>query len=161
MSINAAVLENIEEFTNNQLKDTIDCLICCHSNTYKLQVIEKCFRFVPGHRALILQLPKYLEENRYKILNYARNHDASGSHFDAMVHSIKSMPALSNMLKELLLNAMKNFEQPQNQYNRYSEIMKYFSMHIYMICGKKCYEVLEANLKLPASSTISKYTTHN
>lgn len=160
MSINAAVLDNVEEFTNNHLKDTIDGLICCHSNSYKLQVVEKCFRFVPGHRALILQLPKYLEENRNKILNYARNHDADGSHFEAMVHSIENMPALSNMLKELLINAMKNFEKPQNQ-NRYSEVVKHFAMYIYMMCGKKCYEILQANLKLPATSTISKYTTHN
>lgn len=148
MSINAEVLQNIEDFTNENLEDTIHGLICCHSDTYKSQVIEKQFNFLPGHKALILQIAKNLDENRQKILDKT----SSISQIDAMA----GIPALSNILKEVVVNAMKNFLQPPTQ-NRYSETMKYFSMYIYMICGKKSYEVLQANLKLPAVSTISMF----
>lgn len=155
LSINAEILQNIEKFTNEHLEDTITKLICCYSNIYKAQVIEKKFCFMPGHKALILQLHKHLEENRQKC-QMALGETSSISHIEAMAQSIKSMPALSNILKEFVLNAMENFGKIPTQ-NRYTDIIKYFSIYIYMVCGQKSYEVLQSNLSLPAVSTISEY----
>lgn len=152
LSINAETLQNIEKFTNEYLEDTIIKLICCYSNIYKAQVIEKKFCFMPGHKALLLQLHKHLEENkqkRQKVLGET-------SHIEAMAQSMKSMPDLSNILKEIVLNAMDNFGKIPTQ-NRYTDIIKYFSIYIYMVCGRKSYEVLQSNLSLPAVSTISEY----
>lgn len=118
-------------------------LNCCHSATYKSQIINKTFEFVPGHHALILELGKRC---------------VSKEIVDKITEkTIKDInePAFSNLLTELAKTAHANFEQPKNL-NRYSDIIKCFAMYTFMICGKFFYQIMSKNLPMPATSTVRK-----
>lgn len=156
LSINGEELKNVEKYTNEYLADTIAKLICCQSNIYKSQIIEKQFQFAPGHRVLILSFPKQLEERMHKTTSSFQSKDFFLDFFGQLEEistRVKNEPALSNVLKELVKTALNNFGKPPNR-NEYSETMKYFSAYIYMICGRKCYEILQSNLSMPAVSTV-------
>lgn len=156
LSISADVIKEIEAFTNEHLQDSIvdiDCsCVCCSSSTYQSQVTEKKFQFNPGHKALILQLPTQLEQNKHKTLPFM-------SQFEAMLANVENTPALSNILKNLVQDALKNFERTAKQH-RYCDVTKHFATYLFIMCGRKAYEVLQSNLTLPAVPTVGMSNTY-
>lgn len=156
LSINTDVIKEIEAFTNEHLESRIvdiDCsCVYCSSSTYQSQVTEKKFKFSPGHKALILQLPTQLQQKKHKTLPFM-------SQFEAMLANVENNPALSNILKNLVQDALKNFERTAKQH-RYCDVTKYFATYLFIMCGRKAYEVLQSNLTLPAVPTIGMFNEY-
>lgn len=100
----------------------------------------KNFKFKPGHRIFILDLP-----NQIKRLNEMESDDKeqyNSSNF-------------SYMLKTLIDTAQRNSMRNPKGF-RYNEAVRYFATYIYLLCGKACYETLSANLPIPQASTICR-----
>lgn len=136
-SIQPADIECIEEFVNGDLRHILNELTCCNSETYKNQ---NEFRLLPGHRNMILNLKNYLQETQ-----------VDKPSFQLKSHS----SVFSFLLSEIIRTAETNASKVPTQY-RYSEIIRWFAVYIYMTCGKLCYETLCRNLPLPQPSSICK-----
>lgn len=134
-SLDEGTIIEIEAFIEASRREILEGISCCFSNMYQT---KQPFRFAPGHRSLILQLPNLLkrsEENvEYQTLEY-----------------------VSPILNELIQVSKRNFEKAPLQH-RYSDIIKHFSTYIYMIGGKNCYEILCHNLPMPKTPSICKHT---
>lgn len=52
-------LAEIEKYINDMDRDVIQTLTCCHSKTYQEQ---KSFKFLPGHKSMILAFPKKITQ---------------------------------------------------------------------------------------------------
>lgn len=103
----------------------------------------KLFKFKPGHKAFILQLPTQIQlmKDEKRIETY-ENH------------------SFSYILKTFIEQAMSNSKKDVRGF-RYSETIRYFSTYIYLHCGKACYETLSANLPIPSANSIRKYTKYD
>lgn len=143
---------NEENLTQSELhvhsyhKDVINNLSCCHSDTYRMQ--EK-FQFVPGHRAFILSLPGKLQANP----NAVTGPVTLGMICEQLINRSSSLPMLTELLKEFLRTSVKNEHKSKTQF-RYSEIIQYFSIYIYMISGRNSYEIMSNNLPMPTAQTV-------
>lgn len=130
-------LIEVEKFIEDSRREILDEITCCFSDVYKK---IKPFRFVPGHKILILELPNVIRENKETVEHPSEN---------------QYLEYASTLLNELILASKQNFNKPATLH-RYSDIIKYFSTYIYMLCGKNCYEILSHNLPIPKSSSICK-----
>lgn len=99
------------------------------------------FQFVPGHRILLLNMPKYVVSNQS---------------IDTRAVSDDSMVTYSTIMKSLIENAKKNLDRSDTG-NRYNSISKAYATYLYLMAGKACYECLCANLPLPKADTVCKY----
>lgn len=107
-------------------------------NENSIEESSKQFKFLPGHRALLLNLAK-----KVQMIDNEKTE---------LVHQNSDLSVLLKSLVEVAKsNANKN---PKG--NRYSDLVKYFSMYIYLLSGKACYETLCANLPIPKAETICK-----
>lgn len=97
------------------------------------------FKFLPGHRALLMNLP-----NKVQQFNNKKN---NSSKYDSSMFSF--------ILKSLIETAESNANKDPRG-NRFDEVIKHFSTYIYLLCGKACYDTLSANLPIPKSNTICK-----
>lgn len=131
----------IEESLNKEFHFIIENLECCHSTTYKNQ---QTFRFLPGHRKLILRLSNVLLEMN-ELESVASNCPKNSNYLND----------LSFLMKTLIETAERNAHKIPTQH-RYCEIVRCFAAYIYMTCGKMCYETLCRNLPLPQPSSICK-----
>lgn len=136
-TIGPVELESIEKYVNDCLRHIVDGFDCCCSTAYQNQ---KVFRFLPGHRNLILNLKNHLGEIRANLQN----------------NTMRNYSEFSFILKTMIETAEGNAGKVPTQY-RYCEIMRYFASYIYMTCGKLCYETLCNNLPLPKPSSIRKF----
>lgn len=140
-AIQPADIISIENYINEEEKSIVDDFDCCNAETYQNQ---KTFRLLPGHRQLILNLKNHLHDMQaVSQPNYQLSH----------------LNEFSILLKTLIETAERNVNKIPTQY-RYNEIIRYFSVYIYLQCGKMCYETLCRNLPLPQSSAIRKYKKH-
>lgn len=98
------------------------------------------FQFLPGHRKVILSIPKYL--NELETSNPINN-------------AAYQRPELSIILKSLLEMAEKNQNRNPKGF-RYSEIIRNFATYVFLMCGRACYDTLCANLPIPKTDTICK-----
>lgn len=130
-------LIEVEKFIENSRREILEKMTCCFSDVYRT---KKPFRFVPGHTILILQLPKVIREYKETVGNLGEN---------------QNLECASTLLNELILASKQNFKKPAT-HHRYSDIIKYFSTYIYMLCGKNCYEILSHNLPIPKTPSICK-----
>lgn len=125
--------EDINEIERRITRDPTDV-----STLYYLDR-SKPFCFLPGHRKLIVQIGKRINEfeefQRTQRGNYCNFENASF------------------IMKELI-KSMKQNENVQPKGHRYSEALQSFATYIYMLCGKAAYEVLCNNLPLPQVCTI-------
>lgn len=128
----------IEKYISDYGQSVIEQLDCRHSKQYKNQTH---FRFLPGHHALLLELPKYAQSALNIIQNVEQNSEQS------------SEPYFSVILNELLNSARINAKMPKNK-AKYSETLRYFFTYIYLLGGKSCYETLQRNLPIPSIKTI-------
>lgn len=137
----------IENYANRKLSDVIKNLNCCFSDIYKVDIEKKQFQFVPGHRSIMLNFCEYASPN--EPFTYLKN-------LEEMCTSLKNQPEFSNLLKELMESALRNFKKSPNNY-RYSEVIQHFCTYIYIMCGRHCYETISGNLSVPAATTVLKY----
>lgn len=131
-------VEQIENHVNVYARDLIQKLDCCHHEFYKDQDV---FKFLPGHRDLILTLPKFvvqmLHPDKY------------------LIQVVEQYPGFSMILRELIKMAIQNDKLPKNK-AQYSDTIRYFATYIFLLCGRSCYDVLYKNLSLPSTSSIRK-----
>lgn len=121
--------ETVLDFTTN----------CSHKNVYDMQ---KTFAFLVGHRTMILKWCSEIQSDVRPI--------------DTSSNFVLNHPAFSPILREIILVAASNYDKPSNR-RRFSKLLMDFSMYIYIFAGKACYEILCANLSLPAAGTICGY----
>lgn len=130
LCINNENIADIETFANENraiLQNT------SYENTNK-------FKFKPGHKLIILQLP-----NQIKLLRESQSKNSLQSNKNNF----------SQILKTFIETAESNFEKQPNGF-RYDMINRNFSTFVYLLCGKACYDTLSANLPIPTSHTICK-----
>lgn len=114
---------------------------------YKEQDI---FQFLPGHRNIWLSLRENIDNMQASM--QAVNNSASNS--DALINSVPEEYTV--ILTEFLKTAKINSNKSKHAY-QYSEIVKYFSTYIFLLCGRTCYETLNRNLPMPSTKTICKH----
>lgn len=134
-SITAANISTIEDFINENEKKTMQELVCCHAEFYKNQ---NEFKLLPGHRALILELPKYLDSINEQRLNTTT---------PSLCHSL--------ILRKMIETSENNADKSKNRHS-YENIIRYFSTYLFLSCGRSCYEFLCRNLPLPSWRTVCK-----
>lgn len=104
------------------------------------------FTFVPGHRSFLLNLKDYVDR-----FNHFKTNTKDFSKSD----NVQDLE-IPFLLKILIKTAEQNLEKNPKQY-RYCEIIRYFAIYLYILCGKAGYETLCVNLPLPQISTIRKF----
>lgn len=100
------------------------------------------FRFLPGHRAILSNLPEQV-----KVFNAIKLSQPTESKWNLSEFSL----VLRTLIETAQLNSTRNPKQ-----HRYSEVIRNFSIYIYLMCGRSCYETLSANLPIPQACTICK-----
>lgn len=110
---------------------------CVHIKNYKN---DQNFKFLPGHRFLIL---KFSQNPVQEVKNRTFEH-----------------PSFSILLQSLIQTALNNYEKPSTN-KRYSELLTDFAIYVYIMAGKACYEVISANLPMPSANTICKNNIQN
>lgn len=109
---------------------------CCHSEFYQQQTI---FKMLPGHEAVLLALPKYIDE--YLAKKRSETFACKGKYSYILGEMIQT--AESNLFKDDL---------PA----QYPDSVRFFFTYIFIVCGRFCYEMLRANLPIPSTKTIRK-----
>lgn len=158
-NMNETSITQVEDYVNtngNQsFMEIIEYLSCCHSEEYKRSIANKTFTFLPGHKGLILKIGEIVAKST------SSEEEANESNMVRLWNTIEHFgPALPQMLKEMIQTALINSQTTPNL-NRYSDVIKYFSIYVYLLCGRQCYEVLCSNLAMPAASTIGKFSKKN
>lgn len=134
--INESYVAQMENHINEKHMEQIQTFNCCYSQYYKGLTV---FRFLPGHVALILGIPKY-------VVSYKNAHRTS---------TLELNGKYSFILEEMIRTAESNLYKDPN-HAVYSDAIKYFSTYIFLQCGRSCYEMLRKNLPLPSVETICK-----
>lgn len=129
--IDDETLAYMEEYINKN-RVLFENLPKCHKNVYNQQAI---FKFLPAHKISLLNLKNEIRDSS-KTLNMDN-------------------PAFSRILSELVKTALTNANRTPNNH-KYSNVLFDFAIYIFIMGGRALYEVLNANLPLPAVSTISK-----
>lgn len=108
-------------------------------------------RLLPGHRATLLALPALVEE--------FQRIEASAELCKSKVVDNNTVqvddPNFSFILQQIIKTAKENANKDAN-HRRFSQELKYFSMLLYMMCGKISYEMISNNIPLPQASTTCK-----
>lgn len=128
-------INELEEYINKDRKILdISGLNCLHINTY---LSQQTFKLLPFHRILVL--------------NWSHTEPVNTSKDSFNIDN----PAFSPILKEMIRAALSNYNKlPTN--NRFSDQLMNYSLYLYIMSGKACYEILCANLPMPKASTIRK-----
>lgn len=138
MCINDEQLTNLEKYVDEN-RCIIEELACEHGKSYG--TLTK-FKFLPGHRAILLdwcQKELTREDSAYET---------------QQTFTVEN-PAFSPILREMIANGLSNHQKPPNSH-RFSQLLMDFSIYIYIMAGKSCYEILCANLPLPKTGTVGK-----
>lgn len=117
------------------IQNIIKVLNCIHSTIYSAQ---KTFKFLVGHRIVLLNWCKNLNKDKTSTLFNTGN------------------PAFSPVMQEMIKSALGNVEKPANS-RRFSNLLMDFSTYIYIMAGKASYEIISANLPLPKAKTICEF----
>lgn len=134
LAISDEIIMDIEDHVNSEreiLKNT------SYENVHS-------FKFKPGHKIFLLQLP-----NQIKILREAK---AKNPQRECLP---PRMSNFSYILKTFIETADANLSKHPKGH-RYCEANRNFSIYIYLLCGRACYETLSANLPIPSSNAIRK-----
>lgn len=132
--INDEKLKIVEEYVEEN-RWIIEEMTCKHLESYDKPTK---FQFLPGHRAIIL--------------DWCQNEVTSR---DETSHFTVKDAAFTPILSEIIANALSNHQKPPNLH-RFSKMIMDFSIYIYIMAGRACYEILCANLSLPKSGTVGK-----
>lgn len=138
--------EHMRKFSRrNVRKLLVDCTLHgCPTAHYKNLDEKNVFTLLPGHRVLITEIAKCIEQDRQNIVD---------ENFCATL--LKTYPDFSLMMKEIIQSAIGN-SQVSKYFSRYTDIMKYFATYVFNMCGRSCYTFLYKNLPLPSPTTVCK-----
>lgn len=136
-------LLEIDEYVD-QNRHVISSLNCAHSKIYEAQ---GKFRLLPGHRSYIL---KWIQTQ-----NETTDITKHQSQVDKNLIRIDN-PAFSPIMMELIRSALENHSRSPNA-RRFSEMLMNFSIHVYIMAGRACYEMISANIPIPKATTICEY----
>lgn len=106
------------------------------------QTVSANYKFLPGHRALLLGLPKKIEG----FIEWRPQHKTAAT-------DILISPNISFIFKELVKTALANCNVEAKQ-RRYTDAIKHFGIYLFIMCGRQAYEVISSNLPLPQSNTV-------
>lgn len=132
LKIDPAKINEIEQYVNEDLSML--------KNTSYKDVSH--FKLRPGHRLFILDLPNRI--NHWNETNIRINRRQF------------NMTDFSHVLRTFIETVEENYGKEPKGF-RYNETNRYFSLFIYLMCGRACYETLSANLPIPQAITISKF----
>lgn len=132
--INDTLLLELEENIEKN-RWMLEKLSCVHAKSYQTM---RTFKFLPGHVVLLLDWCKNIDKNDLQNPNTT---------------STIEHPAFSTLLKEMLSNGISNYGKTPNSH-RFTQVLMDFSIYIYIMAGKACYDVLCANFPLPKTVTI-------
>lgn len=138
LCLNEDKLNELEDQIGRDGRMPIRGLRCDHSNIYDGQ---QKFKILLGHRLLILKWCHDLIEGE----------DSSNETFKI------NHPAFSQIMVEIIHSALTNHNKTRN-IRRFSDLLMQFSIYLYIMAGKACYEIICANLPLPKANTISTYS---
>lgn len=130
--MNSEQIDEIEKFANQKLKSML--------KDSELYSGSDVFSFLPGHRKLVIALGKHVKK-------YVSSKEEKPKDFD-LSHA-------STIMKELITSMNENANVAPSR-RRYSEIIQWFSIYIYIHSGRAAYEILSSNLPLPQVATICK-----
>lgn len=130
--INEQDIVTIEKFANENMKNML-----IESAIYSKSGV---FSFLPGHKTLVIALGKRAD-------NYILSTKKSVQNLDPSYASL--------IMKELMATLNANANVAPNR-RRYSDIIQWFSIYIYIHSGRAAYEILCSNLPLPQVGTICK-----
>lgn len=161
-NMNNDYLLELENYIEEHLRNVAEDLKCSHSESYSKILIGK-FHFLPGHRKLVLNFKKLFsfesELQRESVEPTLSKSVLFSMNFERVLEELKDLvkdaPAFSGLLREIIQSAVENYSKSPNNH-RYSQFIKYFAMYLFLLCGRQSYELLCANLPLPAVSTICK-----
>lgn len=159
-NMNENTVFQLEDHVNKYLRSVVREIKCSHTKIYSTFMMDT-FHFLPGNRVLILNLKEYffLLNTSLKTTPLMKSVEGSVvpplSIFEAILEEIENSPAFSNVLKEIIRSAVEIYAKTPNLY-RYSEFIQYFSLYLFLLCGRRGYELLCSNLPLPSTSTICK-----
>lgn len=135
-------IEHIDTNTIHEIETFVETNRVIFDNLLSKSIYKSIqpFKFAPGHRILLKKIPGLISsiKNDKLELKTARN---------TPIHSI--------VLRALLEMAEKN-SPDHPKANRYNTIIQWFSVYIFLLCGRSCYETLSTNLPIPQASTICK-----
>lgn len=137
MCVSDEQLTNLEKHVEENRWIT-DELTCSHAKSYG--TLTK-FQFLPGHRVTLL--------------DWCQNKLTCNEPDNETSKFTVDNAAFSPVLRELIAYALSNHQKPPNSH-RFSQLLMDFSIYIYIMAGKACYEILCANLPLPKSGTVGK-----
>lgn len=129
----------------------IECHINAKSsrfeNIFKGTVYEEVtpFELLPGHEAMVLNLPKVYEQMKMveKVIQPKKDDERDKSNY-------------SVVLKSLIETVEKNkFREPKGR--RFDEPIHSYATYLYLMSGKACYQSLCANLPIPQADTVCKF----
>lgn len=135
--INGDLLSELEKEVEKD-RNFLQSLPCDHKNIY---LENRSFQLLPGHRALVLDWC----QNQIKTVSIET---FNGKH-----------PAFPPILSEIIGNALSNYKKPPKTH-RYSEVLFNFSIYLFIMAGKACYETISVNLGLPKAGTICKFISY-
>lgn len=115
---------------------------------------QEVFLFLPGHRNILLSLRKNIENMQASRQATRQPIDKKANKSDELISS--ATEEYTVVLTEFLKTAKINSKKSKHAY-QYSDIVKYFSTYIFLLCGRTCYETLNKNLPMPSTKTICKY----
>lgn len=134
--INRENISDLEkDVEQNRSSMPLERLTCSHKIIY---FENEKFEFLIGHKAIIIDwCQNYLTEP--KNLSVVPYH-----------------PSISKILCELIVLSAVSNEHKNASNHRYSEKLMDFSIYLYIMAGRACYETLSSNLPLPKAGTICK-----
>lgn len=110
---------------------------------------QKVFKFLPGHRSILLDLPNSIREMQKKVISQT-NLNMCSMEFDEQPTTNYSV-----VLTEFVNTAKINKYKSKHAF-AYNPVVKYFATYIFLLCGRTCYETLNKNLPIPSTKTICK-----
>lgn len=136
-------LQNFIERNKNEILFNEKCNMLDDISAYQNQ---KTFKFLPGHKNILLDLPKHIQMTQSKnALESVLLQDVACDDEDEY----------SLILRELIKSAKRNQNKSKHAFN-YNNTIKYFSTYIFLLCGRTCYETLCKNLPIPSTKTVCK-----
>lgn len=147
--VTSASIQNISVESINQIENEINLNarhVIQQFNYYYSELYKKqnTFKLLPAQRDLILYLPKINFQNL--------KHDHKDSD-EMLIESINQHPGVSVILREMIKTAVRNHKLTKKR-AQYSDIIRYFSTYVFILCGRATYTVLHDNLPLPSIPTV-------